>query len=159
LENLAEGESVVEDNEDIKQMPFWSAVMIRGVLQFSFSYFFIKFAYYGVYYWVPSYLQLELGYDQKKAADITSWGSTGGIIGSLMMGVLSDVLVVRSPVHLLGCSIGAICLSLLTTVRDQNHTLTLTWLLTLFNVFENGATIVIAIILCDIGKDQVIKTN
>lgn len=58
LENLAEGkeELLVEDNEDIKQMPFWSAVMIRGVLQFSFSYFFIKFAYYGVYYWVPSYL-------------------------------------------------------------------------------------------------------
>ena len=69
------------------------------------------------------------------------------------MGVLSDILVVRSPVHLLGCVVAAICLSLLTTVRDQNHTATLTWLLTLFNVFENGATIVIAIILCDIGKD------
>ena len=69
------------------------------------------------------------------------------------MGVLSDILVVRSPVHLLGCVVAAICLSLLTTVRDQNHTSALTWLLTLFNVFENGATIVIAIILCDIGKD------
>jgi sugar phosphate permease len=80
----------------------------------------------------------------------------GGIIGSLIMGVLSDVLVARSPVHLLGCIVGAICLSMLTTVRDQNHTLALTWLLTLFNVFENGATIVIAIIICDIGKDQVI---
>lgn len=58
LENLADDNQIVlvEDNEDIKQMPFWSAVMIRGVLQFSFSYFFIKFAYYGVYYWVPSYL-------------------------------------------------------------------------------------------------------
>ncbi len=75
------------------------------------------------------------------------------------MGVLSDVLVVRSPVHLLGCVVAAICLSLLTTVRDQNHTLALTWLLTLFNVFENGATLVIDIILCDIGKDQVSKTN
>lgn len=56
----------------------------------------------------------------------------------------------------MGCVVGAICLSFLTTVRDMNHTAALTWLLTLFNVFENGATIVIAIILCDIGKDQVI---
>jgi len=69
------------------------------------------------------------------------------------MGVLSDILVVRSPVHLFGCICAAICLSMLTTVRDQDHTAALTWLLTLFNVFENGATIVIAIILCDIGKD------
>jgi len=73
------------------------------------------------------------------------------------MGVLSDILVVRSPVHLLGCVVGAICLSLLTTVHDMEHKSALTWMLTLFNVFENGATIVIAIILCDIGKDQVLQ--
>ena len=47
-----------------------------------------------------------------------SWGSTGGIIGSLWMGLMSDVLTVKSPIHLLGCVVGAICLSMITTVRD-----------------------------------------
>ena len=69
------------------------------------------------------------------------------------MGLLSDVLVVRSPVHLLGCVVGAISLSLLTTVRNQDHTALLSFLITFFNIFENGATIVIAVVLCDIGKD------
>jgi sugar phosphate permease len=73
------------------------------------------------------------------------------------MGLLSDVLVVRSPVHLLGCVGGAISLSFLTSVRDQQHqhTAALASLITSFNLFENGATVVIGIILCDIGKDQV----
>lgn len=69
------------------------------------------------------------------------------------MGLMSDVLVVRSPIHLLGCVVGALSLSLLTTVRDQDHTTVLAVLITFFNIFENGATIIIAIVLCDIGKD------
>ena len=72
------------------------------------------------------------------------------------MGLMSDVLVVRSPVHLVGCIIGALSLSFLTSIRDQDHTTGLTLLITFFNIFENGATVVIGIINCDIGKDQII---
>ena len=128
---------------------------VYGVLQFAASFFFIKFAYYGVYYWVPTYLQDNLGYTKTEAGNITSLGSVGGIIGSILMGLMSDILVVRTPVHFVGCFVGAVCLSLITSVKDQNHTGFLTFLLTTFNVFENGATIVIAVILCDIGKEQV----
>lgn len=71
------------------------------------------------------------------------------------MGLLSDVLFVRSPVHTLGCIIGAVCMCLITTVHDDSHTALLTLLLTTFYIFENGATIVISIVLCDIGKDYV----
>ena len=53
------------------------------MLAYSFSFFFIKFAYYGVYYWVPTYLQDELGYSKEEAGNITSLGSVGGIIGSM----------------------------------------------------------------------------
>jgi sugar phosphate permease len=77
----------------------------------------------------------------------------GGIIGSLMMGVLSDAMRMRSPAHFIGCLIGAVCLTLLTTVNGTDHTAVLTTYLTTFSIFENGATIVIAIVLCDIGKD------
>lgn len=43
---------------------------VKGVLQFAISFFFIKFAFYGVYYWVPTYLEDELGYTQTEAGDI-----------------------------------------------------------------------------------------
>ena len=49
-------EEVPEDGEDIPSMPFCDALRINGVLQFAMSYFFIKFAFYGLYYWVPTYL-------------------------------------------------------------------------------------------------------
>lgn len=35
----------------------------------------------------------------------------------------------------------------------------LTGFLTTFSIFENGATIVIAIILCDIGKEEITKNR
>lgn len=69
------------------------------------------------------------------------------------MGLLSDVLIKRSPVFLFGCIGGAISLSLLTTISDNSHTAGLSALIASFNILENGATVVIGIILCDIGKD------
>jgi sugar phosphate permease len=109
----------LEDSEEIKNVKFTKALLMPGVLTFSLSFFFIKFAYYGIYYWVPTYLQDELGYSKDEAGNITSLGSVGGIIGCLLMGLLSDLLVVRSPVHLVGCAIAAVCLCLLSSVSDD----------------------------------------
>ena len=75
------------------------------------------------------------------------------------MGLLSDILAVKSPVHFVGCLVGAICLSLITSVHGTDHTVFLTLLLSTFYVFENGATIVIAIIQCEIGKNQLLNNK
>lgn len=84
-------------------------------------------------------------------------GSIGGILGSIIMGLCSDLLVVRSPVHTLGCIFGAMSLLVITSVKTNTHTVLLTSMMTSFNLFEGGATIVIAVILCDIGKDELLK--
>lgn len=52
----------IEDGEEIPSMPFCDALKINGVLQFAVSFFFIKFAFYGIYYWVPTYLEDKLNY-------------------------------------------------------------------------------------------------
>jgi sugar phosphate permease len=96
-----------------------------------------------------------LHYTQVEAANITSWSSIGGILGSILMGLMSDVLVVRSPVHLVGCIVSALSLSFVSSIRSQDHTTGLTLLITFFNIFESGASVVIGIINCDIGKDQI----
>ena len=41
----------------------------------------------------------------------------------------------------------------------MNHTVLLTFLLSTFYIFENGATIVIAIIMCDIGKNELLNNK
>lgn len=110
-----------------------------------------------MYYWIPSYLQQVLHYTKKDAADIMSLGSIGGIVGSILMGTISDLLIVRSPVHTVGCALGAISLLLLVSVQTDTHTAFLTGCMTSFFLFENGATIIIAIVLCDIGKDELLR--
>ena len=54
---------------------------------------------------------------------------------------------------------GAICLTFVITIQNRDHTVALTLLLSTFYVFENGATIIIAIIMCDIGKIEMIKNK
>lgn len=146
-----------EDNDDIPEINFRAAFSIFGLLQFAFSFFFIKFAFYGVYYWIPEYLQITLKYTKVQAGDIMSLGSVGGILGSIIMGLCSDLLMVKSPVHLLGCIFGAASLLVITSVKTNSHTTLLTSMMASFNFFEGGATIIIAVILCDIGKDELLK--
>ena len=86
-----------------------------------------------------------------------SLGLVGGIIGSILMGTISDLFVVRSPVHTVGCLLGAISILMLVSVQTNTHTVYLTSCMTSFFLFENGATIVIAIVLCDIGKEELLR--
>ena len=106
----------------------------------------MKMALQGVYYWCPCYLQDDLGYSLAGTSEITSFGSAGGIIGAIMIGLFSDLLVVRAPVHFVGCSVGAICLAFFSQIRDKSHTVALSILWCSFNAFESGATIMIAVL-------------
>lgn len=56
-----EEEARVAD-EDCESIKFKDALCIPGVLQLATSFFFIKFAMYGVYYWIPTYLEEHLDY-------------------------------------------------------------------------------------------------
>ena len=70
-----ENDELREDNADVPNIKFSKALRIPGVLQYAISFFFIKFAFYGVYYWIPTYLQDHLGYSKDEAGNITSLGS------------------------------------------------------------------------------------
>mmetsp|Transcript_36554 Transcript_36554/g.49561 ORF Transcript_36554/g.49561 Transcript_36554/m.49561 type:complete len:101 (+) Transcript_36554:1075-1377(+) len=100
-------------------MPFLKTIMIPGVLAYSLSFFFIKFTFYGLYYWVPTYLEEELGYSRDKATHIFNLGSVGSICGNITLGLLSDLLMCRSPMEFTGCIIGTIFLGLLTSLKDN----------------------------------------
>lgn len=88
-----------------------------------------------------------------------SLGSVGGIAGSIMMGLISDLLVIKSLAHTSGCLIGAVSLFFMMLVHTNTHTAMLTVFMTLFFLFENGATTVIAAIIADIGKDELLRNK
>lgn len=88
-----------------------------------------------------------------------SLGSVGGIIGSILMGLCTDLLVLKSPVHTTASLIGAFSLFAVLMVQTNTHTVALTAFMTIFFLFENGATIVIAIVLADIGKNELLRNK
>ena len=140
-------------------MSFKEAFLMKNVIPYAISHGFIKLAFYGIYYWLPTYLQEELGYDKTEAGDITSLGSIGGILGSIILTTGSDLMLLRGPVHFMGCGIGALCLCFVLSVHDMNHSALLTFLLTSFNFFVDGASVVISLILIDISKEAVRKSK
>lgn len=133
-ENKEDSTDQVMDQE-MKSIKFKDALCIPGVLPMAMSFFFIKFAMYGVYYWIPTYLEDHLDYSKDQAIQIYSLQSVGGIFGSVALGLTSDLISVRSPVHLVGCTVGAVCLCLITSVQNNSHTVLLTFYLTAFLFF------------------------
>ena len=145
----------IEDNEEVKSMSFKDALMLRNVIPYAVSLGFCKLAFYGVYYWLPTYLREELLYSKDQAAQISSLSSLGGILGSIILSVCSDLFMFRGPFHFLGCIVGGLSLSFFITVHDQSQTGLLTFLTTSFIFFVQGATVVISLILVDISKTQI----
>jgi sugar phosphate permease len=58
-----------------------------------------------------------MGYDSDTAIDIFSWYETGGLVGNILLGLMSDLLPIRSPVYLFATIASAI----LVVVLGQQH--------------------------------------
>jgi sugar phosphate permease len=69
---------------------------------------------YGIYYFYPTYLQEEMKYDKETALNIFSFLSIGNIVGNVLMGFISDILPLRSPVFEIGIFLTSISLFSLT---------------------------------------------
>jgi len=64
------------------------------VLQYSLSYFCMKFATYGLMLWLPMYLQMN-GYGDYQTAITSSTFDIGNVFGGVIIGYLSDLMYSR----------------------------------------------------------------
>jgi sugar phosphate permease len=80
------------------------------------SYFFIKFTRYALVLWLPFYLQEQLGYAVDKANAVAAAFEGGGLLGVILMGVLSDRLGL-GRIALSGLSLLALSLALYAGAR------------------------------------------
>lgn len=120
-----------------------------GIIAFSLSYFCIRFAALGVYYWMPTYLQEQHNFNKTEALDIYSWFSTGSIFGNALLGLITDLLPIRSPVFEIGIITSAILMFLQNSLTSYGALSTQN---ALMGATLNGSQMIIVAIECDIGN-------
>lgn len=79
-----------------KGINFKNAWKIPGVLQYSLSYFCIKFSSYGLMLWLPLYLKNDDNqYSDYEMASAAATLDIGNVIGGVMIGYLTDLTYSR----------------------------------------------------------------
>jgi sugar phosphate permease len=60
------------------------------IYAFGLSYFFIKLMRYSLLFWLPTYLEKGLAYDKVTAGYLSTSFEVGGVVGTILLGLLSD---------------------------------------------------------------------
>ena len=72
-----------------KNVTFLAALLLPGVLEYSFTLFFTKLVAYTFLFWLPYYLE-STGYQSSVAGYLSTTFDVGGIVGGVVVGYLSD---------------------------------------------------------------------
>lgn len=96
--------SSVDQEISDRAASFSEILCVPGLLQYSFSYMFIKLVNYALFLWLPFYLSEGLGLDRSLSSLMATRFDLGFICGAILAGLLSDVtthwarMPMRSPV-------------------------------------------------------------
>ena len=71
-------------------LPFMKALLIPGVLEYSFSLFFSKLICYALGLWLPYYLVKVVKVNEDEAGYISTFFDWGGVVGGFVIGVFAD---------------------------------------------------------------------
>ena len=120
-----------------------------GIVAFSVGFFCIKQAVSGFHHWFPSYLQEQDKFDKATALNMFSYYFSGSFIGNGLIGFLSDVTPIRSPVFLIGILTSAALVFELTSLTSETGISLVCFLL---GIFIFGSTNVITALYSDVGN-------
>ncbi|UYV62353.1 SLC37A3 [Cordylochernes scorpioides] len=146
------------DSTKPKAINFCKAVMIPGVIAYSLCYACLKFVNYSFFFWLPFYLQDKYGWSESKSDFLSTFYDGGGIIGSIVGGLVSDYIGFRSPV--VGILLFAGCPSLLGYYFSPKNQIANAALMGLTGFFINGAANLISTaIAADLGRQKDLSGN
>jgi sugar phosphate permease len=117
---------------------------------------------YGFYYWLPSYMQDGLNFSKDASANIFSLFGVGSICGNILMGLSTDVLILRSPVFIGGIVVATLSTFALSLWGDANSgggVGLISIVMFFLGASLNGSSIIIAAIETDLGRQEVLKNN
>lgn len=73
-----------------RAISFFKALMIPGVIEYSFCLFFAKLVSYTFLYWLPRYITASTTNNSQDSAYLSASFDLGGIVGAIVAGYLSD---------------------------------------------------------------------
>jgi len=125
-QRLNEDDPLIEcafTEDKVEAISFTKALFIPGVLEYSFSLFFCKMISYTFLYWLPLYIKETTSYTAEQSADLSMVFDLGGIVGSIVIGFVSDytglsaipcmtMLLLAAPVMLLFIEFNHVSLTL-----------------------------------------------
>eukprot|EP00438_Fugacium_kawagutii_P004093 Skav202903 [mRNA] locus=scaffold3908:82544:85047:- [translate_table: standard] len=83
--------SIVDQELAGTSASFCQILMVPGLLQYAFSYMFIKLVNYALFLWLPFYLSKGIGVDKSLANQMATRFDLGFIVGAIVAGLLSDI--------------------------------------------------------------------
>lgn len=142
--------------KESKGISFKSAWKIPGVLQYSLSYFCIKFSSYGLMLWLPMYLQKVNGYTDYETAYAAVSLDVGNVLGGVLIGYLTDLTYSRRTPFAIVSILGATVLEVgLIMINSDNRFVFIVYIFCL-GLLMGGAIAIISGISC---ADLVIYLN
>ena len=82
----------------IKSIGLVEAFLLPGVIRYALTNACVKTVSYSFFMWLPTYLSQGLRWSDKQSSSLSNCFDVGGVIGTIITGILSDLLVCRSPV-------------------------------------------------------------
>lgn len=159
-------DSIVEVNvaeaveEEAHGISFWKAWLLPGVIPFAVCIAFVKLSTYGMLFWLPTYAKEELGYSHEDVELIAISFDVGTIIGSILLGLLSDLLYKkRSPVAYIGLVIGSVLFLLVVFFADSSKFGILALIFFVGFIVGGVFNIVAATAAADLAKGDSLKGN
>uniref|UniRef100_A0A8R1DL35 MFS domain-containing protein n=1 Tax=Caenorhabditis japonica TaxID=281687 RepID=A0A8R1DL35_CAEJA len=137
---------------------FFRSWLLPGVISFSLAFACIKFVNDGFFFWLPFYLHSGLHWPEAFADSLSTWYDIGGIISSILTGLLSDRMKSRTSLVFYMLLVSIVSLYVYTLAPKS-----FSWnafLLLLVGFFVGGPINMIASsIVADLGKSEKIKDN
>lgn len=121
-----------------------------GILAFSIAFFCLRFSTTGTFYWFPTYFQVQNHFTKDVALDIFSYFNAGSFFGNVIMGLISDLVPIRSPVYIAGIFLATLFSFFLINVATTTTACAI--LGAIFGALNSGSSIVIAAIEMDISN-------
>ncbi|UYV62352.1 SLC37A3 [Cordylochernes scorpioides] len=138
-------------SESSQSVSFWQVLRIPGVISYSLSFASLKFVNYSFFFWLPYYLHDKYNWSNAEADYLSAFYDGGGIIGSIVVGLLSDWMGYRSPVLAIFLFLG--CPSIVGYYFSPNNRIINGGLMGTAGFFINGASNLISTaISADLGR-------
>ncbi|KAI6190289.1 MFS domain-containing protein [Aphelenchoides bicaudatus] len=147
-----------EDDAIHQPISMLNALVLPNVLPYCLCNACLKFVNYAFFFWLPFYLHNNFMWDEAEANQLSAWYDFGGIVGSVVGGMISDRLGHRSPVitTMLVASLG-----LLIAYSDAGpNKLVNVILMTLLGVTISGPyNLIVGTISVDLGSQPALAGN